>query len=173
MHMRRLWRRDEPQPRNVLSAAPRPREPLRRSWAIEGGAAEDNVAVLLCQGSVDKTVSKGTYNGIPTCRAAKLSTGSVKTCSWACQGFGDCTTVCKFDALAMGEDGLPHVDYDNCTGCGLCVEECPQKILHAAYRAPVLVRLCCVRTRSVVKASVIKTCKVGCIKCGDLRESLP
>jgi len=147
-------------------------EALAKIMGIEGGAAEDNVAVLLCQGSVDKTVSKGTYNGIPTCRAAKLSTGSVKTCSWACQGFGDCTTVCKFDALAMGEDGLPHVDYDNCTGCGLCVEECPQKILTLVPRSRVGAIVLC-SNRSAVKSNVIKTCKVGCIKCEICVKACP
>jgi len=146
---------------------------LAKSMGIEGGAAaEDKVAVLLCQGAIDKTVSKGTYNGIPTCRAAKLSTGSVKTCPWSCQGFGDCTKVCKFDALAMGEDGLPHVNYDNCTGCGLCVGECPQKILTLVPRARVGSIVLC-SNRSVVKANVIKTCKVGCIKCELCVRSCP
>jgi len=147
-------------------------ETLAKIMGIEGGAAEDRVAVLLCQGAVNKTVSKGQYSGIPTCRAAKLSTGSVKTCAWSCQGFGDCTKVCKFDALAMEEDGLPHVNYDNCTGCGLCVEECPQKILTLVPRTRVGSIVLC-SNRSTVKASVIKTCKVGCIKCELCVKSCP
>jgi Na+-translocating ferredoxin:NAD+ oxidoreductase RNF subunit RnfB len=144
---------------------------LAKIMGIEA-TAEDKVAVLLCQGAIDKTVSKGEYNGIQTCRAAKLSTGSVKTCSWSCQGFGDCVNVCKFDALAMGEDGLPHVNYDNCTGCGLCVEECPQKILTLVPRDRVGSIVLC-SNRSTVKASVIKTCKVGCIKCELCVKSCP
>ncbi|MFZ5859385.1 MAG: RnfABCDGE type electron transport complex subunit B [Spirochaetota bacterium] len=147
-------------------------EALAKIMGVEGGAAEDKVAVLLCQGAIDKTVSKGEYNGIQTCRAAKLSTGSIKTCSWSCQGFGDCVNVCKFDALAMGEDGLPHVNYDNCTGCGLCVEECPQKILTLVPRDRVGSIVLC-SNRSTVKASVIKTCKVGCIKCELCVKSCP
>jgi RnfABCDGE-type electron transport complex B subunit len=144
---------------------------LARIMGIEA-TAEDKVAVLLCQGAIDKTVSKGEYSGIQTCRAAKLSTGSIKTCSWSCQGFGDCVNVCKFDALAMGEDGLPHVNYDNCTGCGLCVEECPQKILTLVPRDRVGSIVLC-SNRSTVKASVIKTCKVGCIKCELCVKSCP
>ncbi len=136
------------------------------------GEAEDKVAVLLCQGTKEKTVSKGDYNGIQTCRAAKLSTGSVKTCSYSCQGLGDCTLVCKFDALAMGEDGLPHVNYENCTGCGLCVEECPQKILTLVPRTRVGSIVLC-SNRTTLKASVIKTCKVGCIKCEICVKSCP
>jgi len=148
-------------------------ETLSKIMGIDGGgAAEDKVAVLLCQGTKEKTVSKGEYNGIQTCRAAKLSTGSVKTCSYGCQGLGDCTLVCKFDALAMGEDGLPHVNYENCTGCGLCVEECPQKILTLVPR-PRLGSIVLCSNRTTLKASVIKTCKVGCIKCEICVKSCP
>ena len=127
-------------------------------------AAEDLVSVLLCQGSKEKAVSKGEYVGVKTCRASKLSTGSVKACTWGCQGYGDCVAVCKFDALAMGDDGLPHVDYDNCTGCGMCAEECPQKLFAMVPRTRKGSVVLC-SNRNVIKANVLKTCKVGCIKC--------
>jgi len=127
-------------------------------------AAVDLVSVLLCQGSHEKAALKGDYVGVKTCRAAKLSTGSVKVCAWGCQGYGDCTLVCKFDALSMGEDGLPHVDYDNCTGCGLCAEECPQKLFAMAPRDRKGSIVLC-SNRNVLKANVIKACKTGCIKC--------
>lgn len=127
-------------------------------------AAEDLVSVLLCQGSKDKAVSKGEYVGVKTCRASKLSTGSVKACTWGCQGYGDCVAVCKFDALAMGDDGLPHVDYENCTGCGMCAEECPQKLFAMVPRSRKGSVVTC-SNRNVIKANVLKTCKVGCIKC--------
>jgi len=135
-------------------------------------AAEDVVTVLLCQGTKDLAVSKGDYIGIKTCRAAKLSTGSVKACAWGCQGLGDCTRVCKFDALEMGEDGLPHVNYDNCTGCGMCVAECPQKLFALVPRGKKGSIVLC-SNRNVVKANVMKTCKTGCIKCEICVKSCP
>ncbi len=138
-------------------------EALAKIMGLEA-TVEDKVAVLLCQGTKEKAVQKGDYIGIETCRAAKLSTGSIKACTWGCQGFGDCVAVCKFDALAMGEDGLPHVNYDNCTGCGMCVEECPQKILTLVPRDRVGSIVLC-SNRNVLKQNVLKTCKVGCIKC--------
>jgi Na+-translocating ferredoxin:NAD+ oxidoreductase subunit B len=64
----------------------------------------------------------------------------------------------------MGEDGLPHVDYAKCTGCGLCVQECPQQILAMVPRSR-KGSVVLFSNRSVIKASVMKTCKVGCIKC--------
>ena len=135
-------------------------------------AREDVVSVLLCQGTKDLAVSKGEYVGVQTCRAAKLSTGSVKACSWGCQGFGDCVNVCKFDALAMGEDGLPHVNYDNCTGCGMCAEECPQKLFVMVPREKKGSIVLC-SNRNVIKANVLKTCKTGCIKCEICVKSCP
>lgn len=38
-----------------------------------------------------------------------------------------CSTVCPFDAIYIGEDinELPQVDFDKCTGCGICVYNCP------------------------------------------------
>lgn len=135
-------------------------------------SAEDAVAVLLCQGTKDVAPAKGEYVGVQTCRGAKLSAGGTKQCSFGCLGFGDCTQVCQFDALHMGEDGLPHVDYDKCTGCGLCVKECPQQILTLVPKARKGSVVLC-SNRSVVKSTVIKSCKVGCIKCDACVRACP
>jgi len=39
-----------------------------------------------------------------------------------------CVTSCPFGAMILGEDsltGLPRLDKERCTGCGLCVAHCP------------------------------------------------
>lgn len=38
-----------------------------------------------------------------------------------------CSTSCPFDAIYIGEDinTPPVVDFDKCTGCGICVYNCP------------------------------------------------
>ena len=38
--------------------------------------------------------------------------------------------VCPFDAIHMGEKGLPVVDPERCTGCGLCAKACVRGIIH-------------------------------------------
>ena len=135
-------------------------------------SAEDVVAVLLCQGVKDKAPQKGDYVGVKTCRAAKISTGGTKLCQWGCMGFGDCTLVCMFDALHMGDDGLPHVDYEKCTGCGMCAAECPQLLFQMAPKARVGSVVTC-SNRNVIKANVMKSCKVGCIKCEACVRACP
>jgi Na+-translocating ferredoxin:NAD+ oxidoreductase subunit B len=126
--------------------------------------AKDMVAVLRCQGTKDKANVKGDYMGVKSCRAAKISTGGIKLCPWGCMGFGDCVSVCAFDALRMGEDGIPRIDYARCTGCGMCAKECPQDLFVVVKKERKgSIALC--SNRAQVKQTVAKACKAGCIKC--------
>lgn len=135
-------------------------------------SAEPIVAVLLCQGVKDKAPAKGEYVGVQTCRAGKLSAGGTKLCSYGCMGYGDCVAVCMFDALHMGDDGLPHVDYAKCSGCGMCAQECPQRLFSMVPASRKGSVVTC-SNRAVVKATVIKNCKVGCIKCEACVKACP
>ncbi|MDR2629467.1 MAG: RnfABCDGE type electron transport complex subunit B [Spirochaetaceae bacterium] len=122
------------------------------------------VAFLACRGSADHAPAKGDYRGIPSCRGAKISAGGTKLCLWGCLGFGDCLKVCQFDALFWGEDGLPRVDYGKCTGCKLCIAECPQGLFRdVPVERTGAMALCA--NHNPQKGMVLKTCKVGCIKC--------
>jgi len=134
--------------------------------------AEDTVVVLACQGSKEHAPQKGDYVGVPSCRAAKISAGGTKLCAWGCLGFGDCTAVCQFDALHMGDDGLPHVDYDKCVGCGKCVAECPQGLFSKIPKDRKGSVVVC-SNRNTLKPQVKKTCAVGCIKCEICVKNCP
>jgi Na+-translocating ferredoxin:NAD+ oxidoreductase RNF subunit RnfB len=139
-------------------------EKIAALLGTDAAAMTPVVAVLACQGSREHAPLKGEYTGLPTCRGAKLSAGGTKLCAWGCLGFGDCVAVCKFGALSMGEDGLPRIDREKCTGCKVCVAECPQQLLRdvPADRVGAMTRC---SNRNPVKAQVMKTCKKGCIKC--------
>ena len=142
--------------------------------ALTGSTADvkEVVALIACQGTHAKAFPKGIYTGVKSCRAADISTGSIKRCTWGCQGFGDCVAVCKFGALTMGEDGLPHVDVKRCTGCKLCMSECPQHIIHAIPRDLSGARPFC-SNLNVNKTLVSKNCKAGCIKCEICIKNCP
>jgi len=134
--------------------------------ALVGGSAEVKpmVAFVACRGVVGKALPKGEYIGVKTCRAAKISTGGIKLCSWGCQGFGDCVKACKFDAITMGEDGIPRVDPKRCTACKACATECPQRIIRIIPKDQKgAIALC--SNLNAVKPMVAKSCKSGCIKC--------
>ena len=70
---------------------------------IMGGEASavEKKAVVQCQGSSEHCKPAYDYKGIQTCAAAAALYGGPKTCSFACIGLGDCTKVCKFDAIHL------------------------------------------------------------------------
>jgi NAD-dependent dihydropyrimidine dehydrogenase PreA subunit len=139
---------------------------------VFGGDVKQTIAVLACQGSDIHAGLKGTYTGIQTCRGAKISAGGTKLCSWGCLGFGDCVKVCKFGALDMGGRGLPVINYAKCTGCKLCVNECPQGVIKAIPKDQTgAITLC--SNKNPIKQMVAKTCKIACIKCGLCVKNCP
>ncbi len=123
------------------------------------------VAVAACRGSKDCAAIKGFYNGVKTCKAVKLAINGNKMCSFGCIGFGDCVAACKFDAISIGDDGLPKIDETKCTGCGMCAKACPQFILTtvAASKKTAFVRC---NNKGPKGPHVMKNCSVACIKCG-------
>jgi len=47
-----------------------------------------------------------------------------KACNAACIGCGKCEKVCEFEAITVA-DNLAYIDYDKCSMCTKCVDECP------------------------------------------------
>jgi len=126
--------------------------------------AKAMVAVLACRGTQDASLPKGEYTGVKNCFAAKISTGSIKRCTWGCQGFGDCVKACKSGAISMGKDGLPRIDSGLCSGCKACTVECPQHIIWIIPRDSKGSRPVC-SNLNVNKDTVKENCKNGCTKC--------
>jgi homotetrameric NADPH-dependent glutamate synthase len=69
------------------------------------------------------------YDGAADCRAAMLLFSGSKLCPIGCMTLGTCVSVCPFDAITIGESGLPRVNPNLCTGCGTCVAACPKSII--------------------------------------------
>ena len=132
---------------------------------IMGGEASavEKKAVVQCQGSSEHCKPAYDYKGIQTCAAAATLYGGPKTCSFACIGLGDCTKVCKFDAIHI-VDGVAKVDKDKCTGCGACANICPKQVIMidaAGPRKPVV--MCSNKDKGAVAN---KLCTTSCIACG-------
>lgn len=129
---------------------------------VEAGEVIPKVAVVRCQGDRENSVDRAIYQSIEDCRAAVLISNGAKGCIYGCLSLGNCAVSCPFDAIVMGENGLPVVDEDLCTGCGECVKACPRNIMELIPRDQ-KVYLACV-SRDFGKA-VKAVCKVGCIGC--------
>ena len=132
---------------------------------IMGGEASavEKKAVVQCQGSSEHCKPAYDYKGIQTCAAAAALYGGPKTCSFACIGLGDCTKVCKFDAIHI-VDGVAKVDKDKCTGCGACANICPKQVIMidaGGPRKPVV--MCSNKDKGAVAN---KLCTTSCIACG-------
>ncbi len=121
------------------------------------------VATLFCIGDCFKASDGFIYDGVKDCDVAGNFMGGFKNCTYGCLGFGNCVDVCLFDAIRMGAHGLPVIDVEKCTGCGLCAKACPRTLIQMlpAGQEGHLV-LCSSHDRG---KKVSKACEVGCIAC--------
>jgi len=119
--------------------------------------------VVHCGASFDDRLKRNTYLGEQTCSAANLVAG-IQGCTYGCLGFGDCQTACPFDAIHV-VDGLARVDYDKCTGCGVCAKTCPRNIINMVpFKQERMVVVTC--SNKDFGKDVKAVCKVGCLGCG-------
>ncbi len=132
--------------------------------AITGKAAGEAsvvISYLRCSRNDGQVKQKHSYVGVDTCQAANIAFGGPHECTFACIGYGDCETACPFHAIHM-KDGMPVIDPEECTGCGVCVKICPKQVLQLLPKdAPVYVPC---STKDKAKA-VTDVCKAGCIHC--------
>ncbi len=137
-----------------------------------GVELKPKVAFLACAGSKDCAKDKAEYIGMKTCKAAQLTLNGTKKCAFGCIGLGDCVAVCPFEALYMGEDGLPKVNKAKCVGCGKCASVCPKhlfKLIDADTKGAIAV----CSNKSDNKPQIRKDCTKGCIKCGMCVKKCP
>ena len=128
--------------------------------AVTGG--ESLVASVHCKGDCEASPARANYEGFSDCKEALIANGGAKSCRYGCIGLGTCVSACQFNALSMGENGLPVVNIDNCTACSACVNACPQNIIDLIPHDQ-LVHVDC---RNKDKGKIAKAaCDNACIGC--------
>jgi Na+-translocating ferredoxin:NAD+ oxidoreductase RNF subunit RnfB len=128
----------------------------------EAESPEAKIAVLICQGGRKECSERFIYDGGTDCRQAYILHGGNKSCVFGCVGFGHCALVCPFGAIKMGENHLPIINEKKCTGCGICIKECPKKTLRLIPRT----KLVCLACVSHDKGNAVRNiCTVGCFTC--------
>jgi Na+-translocating ferredoxin:NAD+ oxidoreductase subunit B len=120
------------------------------------------VAYCACNGTKDNAKNRFEYYGPQVCSSAVFASGGHKACDYGCLGFGECVEACPFDAMGMGENGLPYVIDEKCVGCGACVRACPKGIMKMMPRGASVYLACSSKAKG---KEVTDACSVGCIGC--------
>ena len=142
---------------------------LSSIMGVETGSMEKKVAAVRCMGSCDNTSNKAEYSGIKSCAAAIKIGGGLTSCSFGCLGFGDCESVCPYDAIRVC-NGVAIVDNDKCRACSMCVKECPRGLISLVpYKNSAVVR-CSNRDKGALTR---KVCTAGCIGCKKCEKGCP
>nr|WP_283243553.1 4Fe-4S binding protein [Feifania hominis] len=136
---------------------------------VQSGKVEQPKAFVACQGSYDNTSDKYKYEGISSCKACNALYSGPTLCRYGCLGYGDCTRVCKFDAIRV-VNGVAKVDREKCTGCGACAKVCPDGIIHMIPENEKPVVMCANKDKGAVTR---KNCSHGCIGCKKCEKLCP
>ncbi len=136
---------------------------------VEPETREGSQARVLCQGNWHTVDMKYRYEGIQDCVSAANLLGGMSACIFGCLGMGSCRRACKFDAISV-EDGLARILPSKCTGCGLCVAECPKGIIRMLPVKTAHAVLCSNHERGAISRN---NCRTSCIACGLCVKNCP
>ena len=127
------------------------------------------VATVRCCGDCKTTEKRTVYQGVDTCKAAKMLHGGDGMCTYGCLGRGDCAEACPHDAICM-DDGIARVDARKCIGCGVCVRTCPNHLIHMMPDVKRQVIACHNKQKGAIAK---KQCNNACIACGKCVKACP
>jgi len=138
---------------------------------------EPDKARLGCTYNLEDADRKFIYDGAADCRAAIMLFNGSKICEIGCLTLGTCVNACPFDALSIGENGLPEVNEYLCTGCGTCEQICPKGIIRLTSQTR---RIQHIYTEDECTSPCQRTCPAGIdipeyirqIRAGNYRQAI-
>ena len=146
---------------------------------VKAEAVARKVALVKCSGQklydevgeqVGGSRNKAIYEGFKDCLAAtKVGGNGPLACKYGCLGFGNCTKVCKYDAIHV-IDGVAKVDVEKCVGCGACIAACPRGVIGTVEYGTDVIIACNSNAKGAVTA---RSCTAGCIGCGLCKKICP
>jgi len=135
---------------------------------------EARVAVIRCNGIPLNRPRTNHYDGVQTCTITHSLYIGESGCPFGCLGYGECVSVCDFNAITMNPVTMfPEVIDEKCTACGACVKVCPRKIIELRKKNPKdrKIFVSCINTEKGAVAR--KNCTVACIGCGKCVKICP
>ena len=135
----------------------------------EASSADATVAVVRCNGTCEARPKINQYDGVKSCAVASSLYGGETGCSFGCHGYGDCVTVCNFDAIFINPvTGIAEVIEDKCTSCGACVKACPKNLIELRKKGPKSRRIfvsCMNKDKCVIAKKACTNACIGCSLC--------
>lgn len=135
----------------------------------EASSADATVAVVRCNGTCEARPKINQYDGVKSCAVASSLYGGETGCSFGCHGYGDCVTVCNFDAIFINPvTGIAEVIEDKCTSCGACVKACPKNLIELRKKGPKSRRIfvsCMNKDKGVIAKKASTNACIGCSLC--------
>ena len=131
---------------------------------------KEKVAFVKCRGGF-KPNMKYKELGYEDCAevAKNVNPKDYELCTTGCIGFGNCTKVCRYDAIHV-VDGTAEVDPEKCVGCKDCTYACPKGLIEMVPYKGIKMVPCSSKADYEEKA---KVCDVACIACEDCVGNCP
>lgn len=142
---------------------------LSEVLGVEFSDVTEQTAVVHCAGDCSKTYDKAIYQGMQSCKAAKLMYGGKGSCTYGCLGLGDCMRVCPQNAISI-KNGVAGVNPQKCIGCGICARNCPNELITLVPTVAKVVVTCSNKDKGAVTR---KICSIGCIGCKKCERVCP
>lgn len=127
-----------------------------------GDVGTPKIATLRCGSGRGEVKARYDFDLFSDCSEANMVAGGPIECGYGCLGYATCVKSCPFDAMYMGEDNLPKIIIEKCTGCGICDQQCPRNLLPLIDIDSPLVVACSSKDKG---KDVRGYCKKGCIAC--------